>query len=100
MPEKDNKTIAIFNPANTKLLREHMKAFRERRGLDLEPMQTQQIDTITTNRVPTQSVENLEEVPIQKPELPKNRYGRTYYGHMLFDPNGIGPKIVENGGNI
>jgi hypothetical protein len=42
----------------------------------------------------------MENVPIQKPQMPRNSYGRIYYGHPAFNPFGIGPKFVEDGGNI
>ena len=40
--------------------------------------------------------QNLENVPT----LPKNSYGRTYYGHPVFSTKTIGPKFVEDGGDI
>lgn len=42
------------------------------------------------------SKSNLENIP----SLPKNSYGRTYYGHPIFNLKTAGPKFVEDGGNI
>lgn len=39
---------------------------------------------------------NLDNVP----QIPKNRYGRTYFGHPTFNPFTSGPRFVEDGGNI
>lgn len=43
-----------------------------------------------------QSKPNLDNVP----QMPKNRYGRTYFGHPTFNPFTRGPRFVEDGGNI
>lgn len=45
------------------------------------------------NLKPKQNLENI-------PTMPKNRYGRTYFGHPAFNLFGVGPKFVEDGGNI
>lgn len=96
MPDEEGKTINILNSSKMELLHKLFQVFRGENKSNSNFEQIPQIDTI--NRVPNQST--LEDVPMQKPSLPKNRYGRPYYGYMVFDPNGVGPKIIENGGSI
>jgi len=100
MPENSNNYIVSFNKANTALLRRHIQAFKDRIGLDDNSTLVSKIDTTKVNNSLQQSNQNIENVPIQKPQMPRNSYGRIYYGHSVFNPFEIGPKFVENGGNI
>lgn len=100
MPENNNNYIVSFNRANAELLRIHIQAFRDRIGLDNNNTLVSKIDTTKVNNNLLQSNKSMENVPVQKPQMPRNSYGRIYYGHPVFNPFGIGPKFVEDGGNI
>jgi hypothetical protein len=32
--------------------------------------------------------------------MPKNPYGRTYFGHPTFNPWNKGPEFVKDGGSV
>lgn len=100
MPENSNHYIVSFNKVNAALLRRHIQAFKDRVGLDNSNTLVSKTDTTKVNNNLQQSNQNMENVPIQKPQMPRNPYGRIYYGHPVFNPFEIGPKFVEDGGNI
>lgn len=100
MPENSNYHRVIFNRANTKLLRMHFMSLKDKLVLNNNNGAIKQVDSTKVDVVPVQSVQNLENVPIQKPEMPKNIYNRVRYGGSAFNFSGIGPKITKRGGNL
>lgn len=88
MPEKKPKLIT-FNRANTELLKEHIKRFREKLGLNIEniPIEEPKQPKIEENKVSVAAE--------QKPKTLVNIYGRAYAPHI-----GWGKSVMEDGGNI
>jgi hypothetical protein len=76
MPEKKPRLVT-FNPEAIEFLRNRVKEFRSKIGLDIEsvPQKSEPKDSI------------IKQIPVeQKPTMPKNSYGRTYFGHTVFNP--------------
>lgn len=90
MPEKKSQFIT-FNPANTKLLKEHIKRFREKLELSIENVPT----PAQIKEEPTTEEKQVSVAAEQKPKTLTNFYGRAYAPHI-----GWGKSIMENGGTV
>ena len=89
MPENKQRTIT-FNRVNTELLKEHIKQFKEKLGLNIENIPIQE-----STEKPKIEEKKVSVAAEQKPKSLTNVYGRAYAPHI-----GWGKSVMGNGGNI